>query len=67
VNAVSFDHLRRQRAFVGGSTALLGMVLLVVGEIATQAQLVIGVTVSLAGFAVTFVAIAWLSRHRNYT
>ena len=67
VNAVSLDHLRRHRVLVGGSAALLGMILLVVGEVAAQAQLVIGVTVSTIGFVVMFVAIAWTIRRRNYT
>ena len=59
VNAVSFDHLRRHRALVGGSLLVLGMILLVVGEIASQAQLVAGIVVSIAGFLLMFAAIAW--------
>jgi hypothetical protein len=62
VNAVSFDHLRRHRALVGGSLLVLGMILLVVGEIASQAQLVTGIVVSIAGFLLMFAAIAWTIR-----
>jgi hypothetical protein len=65
VNAVSFDHLRRHRALVGGSLLVLGMILLVVGEIASQAQLVTGMIVSIAGFLLMFAAIAWTIRRRN--
>lgn len=67
VNAVSLDHLRRHRALVGGSTTVLGMIVLVAGEIAAQAQLVIGVTVGIAGFVLMFIAIAWAVRHRDHT
>ena len=62
VNAVRFDHVRRHRALVGGTTLILGMILLVVGEIAAQAQLATGMIVSIAGFLVMFAAIAWTVR-----
>ena len=67
VNAVSFDHRRRHRALVGGSTLVLGMILLMVGEIASQAQLATGIIVSIAGFLLMFAAIAWTIRHPNQT
>ena len=65
-NAVSLERFRRHRALVGGSTLLVGVIVLVLGEIAAQAQLAIGVTISVAGFVMMFVAIAWTIRHRNH-
>ena len=62
VNAINLDHLRRHRLRAGGSTVLLGMILLVVGEIASQAQLVLGVIVSIAGFVLMLAAITWAMR-----
>jgi len=38
VTAVSFDHLRRHRAIVGGLAFLFGMVALVAGEVVSQTQ-----------------------------
>ena len=67
VNAVSLDHLRRHRAVVGGFAFLLGLVLLVVGEVASQAQLAVGVIVGVAGFVSMFFAIAWMLRRRHHT
>jgi len=64
-NAVSFDSFRRHRALIGGSTLLLGAIVLVLGEIAAQAQLAVGVIISVAGFVVMFVAVAWTIRHGN--
>ena len=65
-NAVNLDHFRRHRALVGGSTLLFGVIVLVLGEIAAQAHSAIGVMISVAGFVVMFVAIAWTIRHRNH-
>jgi uncharacterized membrane protein HdeD (DUF308 family) len=65
VNSASFDHLRRHRLIVGGFAFLVGMVVLVVGEIASQAQVVVGVIVSLAGFLTMLAAITWMSGHRS--
>ena len=67
VNAVSFDHRRRHRAIVGGLAFLLGVVVLMVGEVASQAQLALGVVVSLAGFVSMFAAVAWMFHSRNHT
>ncbi len=67
VNTASFDHLLRHRVIVGGFAFLVGMVVLVVGEIASQAQLVVGVIVSLAGFFAMLVAITWVSHRRSRT
>jgi hypothetical protein len=60
---VNFDELRRHRLIVGGLVFLGGLAALVVGEIAAQAQLAIGVIVSLAGF-VTMLGAAWWTLHR---
>jgi Protein of unknown function (DUF3040). len=67
VNAVSLDHLRRHRVIVGGLAFLLGAVMLVLGEVASQAQLAVGVIVGVAGFVTMFVAIAWMLRRRHHT
>ena len=67
VNAVSLDHLRRHRVIVGGLAFLLGAVMLVLGEVASQAQLAVGVIVGVAGFVSMFVAIAWMLRRRHHT
>jgi len=67
VTAVSFDHLRRHRAIVGGLAFLFGMVALVAGEVVSQTQLAAGVTISLAGFVVMFAAIALTFRGRDHT
>ena len=65
VATVSLSHLRRHRAFVGGLAFLLGTILLVVGEVTTQAQLLIGALVSIAGFVLMFAAIAWTIRRSH--
>ena len=67
VNTVSFDHRRRHRVIVGGLAFLLGAVMLVLGEVASQAQLAVGVIVGVAGFVSMFVAIAWMLRRRHHT
>ena len=59
VATVSFDHLRRHRLIVGGLVFLGGLLLLVVGEIAAQAQLAIGVIVSVGGFVAMLAAAGW--------
>jgi hypothetical protein len=65
VNAVSLDHLRRHRVIVGGFAFLLGAVMLVLGEVASQTQLAAGVIVGVAGFVSMFVAIAWMLRRHH--
>lgn len=64
-NAVNFEHLRRHRAILGGIGFLLGLVVLVVGEITSQAQLLVGVVVGVAGFVAMFAAIAWMFSSRQ--
>ena len=56
---VTFDHLRRHRLIVGGLVFLGGLAALVVGEIAAQAQLAIGVIVSVGGFVTMLAAAGW--------
>ena len=60
VSTVNFDHVRRHRVVVGGLAFLFGLVVLVVGEIASQAQLAAGVIVSVAGFVSMVAAIGWM-------
>lgn len=59
---VNFDHLLRRRMILGGLTFLLGIVAMVIGEVASQAQLAVGVVVGVAGFVVMFTAVAWMLR-----
>ena len=47
---VTFAHARRHHATVGGVGFLLGMVGLIIGVMAAQALLAVGVIISLAGF-----------------
>ena len=56
---VTFDHLRRHRLFVGSLVFLGGLMVLVVGEIAAEAQLAIGVIVSVGGFVAMLAAAGW--------
>ncbi|HEY5115484.1 MAG TPA: DUF3040 domain-containing protein [Mycobacterium sp.] len=66
-DTVTFDHLRRHHAIVGGLVFLLGLMVLVVGEIASQAQLAVGVIVSVGGFVSMVAAVAWMIRRRHRT
>jgi hypothetical protein len=59
---VDFGHLRRRRIIAPGATILLGLVLLVVGEIAAQSLMIAGVILSVAGFLVTVGGFWWLFR-----
>ncbi len=65
--AVDFGHLRRRPTIAPVSTILLGVVLLVVGEIAAQPLLIAGVILSVTGFLVTVSGFWWLTRggHRR--
>ena len=58
VHAVDFDRLRLRRVMTGALVFLLGMVVLVVGEVAAQAQMAVGVIVGVAGFVTMFAAAA---------
>ena len=44
----------------GALVFLLGMAVLVAGEITSQAQMAVGVIVGVAGFATMFAAAAWV-------
>ena len=63
-NTVSFDHLRRHRAVAAGSMFLLGMTLLILGEIGSQTVPIAGVIVGVIGFVLMFLALAWALRRR---
>jgi len=58
--SVNLDQLRHHRLLSGGLGFLLGLALLLVGAIATQAVVAIGVAVSVAGFLVMIAALARL-------
>ncbi len=62
VNAVNLDHLRHHRKIVSALAFLVGLILLMAGEIASQAQLAVGIAIGVAGFTVMFAAIAWKVR-----
>lgn len=57
---VTFDRLRRHRLILGGLVFLGGLAVLLVGEAAAQAQLAIGVIVSLGGFVTMLAAAGWM-------
>jgi len=67
VNTVDFDRLRLRRVMTGALVFLLGMVVLVVGEVAAQAQMAVGVIVGVAGFVTMFAAAAWVFIGRRST
>ena len=67
VHTVDFDRLRLRRVMTGALVFLLGMVVLVGGAIASQAQLAIGVIVGVAGFVTMFGAAAWVFIGRRKT
>ena len=56
---VTFDHLRRHRLIVGGLAFSAAWWCWWFGEIAAQAQLAIGVIVSLGGFVTMLAAAGW--------
>ena len=60
VQAVDFDRLRLRRVMTGALVFLLGMAVLVAGEITSQAQMAVGVIVGVAGFVTMFAAAAWV-------
>ena len=63
--SVDFDHLRRHRLLVGGAAFILGIVVLVLGAVATQALMAVGVIVSVAGFVVMVAAAKYLLDRRG--
>jgi len=60
VQAVDFDRLRLRRVMTGALVFLLGMAVLVAGEITSQAQMAVGVIFGVAGFVTMFAAAAWV-------
>ena len=60
--AVDFGHLRRRRIIAPAGTILLGLVLLVGGEIAAQSLLMAGVILGVTGFLVAVGGFWWLLR-----
>ena len=60
--AVDFGHARRRRIIAPAATILLGLILLVVGEIAAEWLLVAGVSLAVAGFLVAVGGFWWLLR-----
>ena len=67
VNAVDFDRLRLRRVLTGARVFILGMVVLVVGEVASQVQLAVGVCVGVSGFVTMFAAAGWVFIGRRKT
>ena len=61
---VNLGRIRRHQLLVGAAGFLLGMILLVVGEMATQALMAVGVVVSIAGFLMMIAVAAWMTRRR---
>lgn len=58
--SVNVTRIRRRRPILAGLAFLAGLVLLVVGVIATQSQLILGVGVSVVGFLVMVGAVGLL-------
>jgi len=58
----SIERLWQRRIVAAGAAMLIGMVLLVVGIITTQAILVLGVIISVTGFPSMFGGTAFISR-----
>ena len=61
----SLERLRWRRMVAAGAVVLIGMVLLVVGLAVTQAALVVGVIISVAGFVTMVGGAAVLIRRRR--
>jgi len=60
--AVDFGHVRRRRIIAPAATILLGLVLLVGGEIAAQSLLMAGVILGVTGFLVAVGGFWWVFR-----
>ena len=63
--SVDFDHVRRHQKLIGGAAFILGIVVLVLGAVATQALMAVGVIVSVAGFVVMVAAAKYLLDRRG--
>ena len=63
--SVDFDHVRRHQKLVAAAAFILGIVVLVLGAVATQALLAVGVIVSVAGFVVMVAAAKYLLDRRG--
>jgi Protein of unknown function (DUF3040) len=63
---VDFGQARRRRIIAPVATILLGLVLVVVGEIAAQWLLIAGVMLSVTGFLVTVGDFWWLFRDGHH-
>ena len=61
----SLERLRQRRLVAAGAVVLIGMVLLVVGLAVTQAALLVGVIISVAGFLTMVGSAAVLIRRRR--
>ena len=61
----SLERLRQRRLVAAGAVVLVGMVLLVVGLAVTQAALLVGVIISVAGFLFMVGDAAVLIRRRR--
>jgi len=59
-SAVDFGHARRRRVMAPGAIILLGLILLVVGAIAAESFLLVGVILSVGGFLVAVGGFWWL-------
>ena len=62
---VDFYHLQRHQKLIGGAAFILGIVVLVLGAVATQALMAVGVIVSVAGFVVMVAAAKYLLDRRS--
>jgi hypothetical protein len=63
---VDFGQARRRQIIAPVATILLGLVLVVVGEIAAQWLLIAGVMLSVTGFLVTAGGFWWLFRDGHH-
>ncbi len=61
----SLERLRQRRLVAAGAVVLIGMVLLVAGLAVTQAALLVGVIISVAGFLTMVGGAAVLIRRRR--
>ena len=62
---VDFHHLQRHQKLVAAAAFILGVVVLVLGAVATQALMAVGVIVSMAGFVVMVAAAKYLLDRRS--